>query len=148
MRERINRLAKGHIDYGEVEAAFSETKIEDTVLLDEKKREEFRVVCTRGKSVKGLVYSTNQRVSLFSGNFVGKDCRIIYEVDASYAEGDIEGEFQIVCSAGEFRIPYRFRVCAVSGENGASTLEEFAAMARENGEEALRFFESADFRKS
>lgn len=147
MRERINRLAKGHIDYGEVEAAFSETKIEDTVLLDEKKREEFRVVCTRGKSVKGLVYSTNQRVSLFSGNFVGKDCRIIYEVDASYAEGDIEGEFQIVCSAGEFRIPYRFRVCAVSGENGASTLEEFAAMARENGEEALRFFESADFRK-
>ncbi len=148
MRERINRLAKGLIDYDEVKVTFSETKIEDTVLLDDKKREEFRVICSRGKAVKGLVYSTNQRVSLFSGNFMGKDCRIIYEVDASYADGDIEGEFQIVCSGGEFKIPYRFHVCAVNPEGRRmATLEEFAALAREDEEEALRFFESRDFLK-
>ena len=45
-------------------------------------------------------------MSLFSDNFVGRDCRVIYEVDASYADEDIVGEFQIVCSGGEFRIPY------------------------------------------
>ena len=114
MKERINRLAKGLIEYGDVQVSFSAAEIEGTVIFDDKMRDEFRIVCEQGGSVKGLVYSTNQRVSLFSDNFMGRDCRVIYEVDASYAEEDIEGEFQIVCSGGEFRIPYCFHVCAVN----------------------------------
>ena len=85
-------------------------------------------------------------MSLFSDNFVGKDCRVVYEVDAAHADEDIAGEFQIVCGGGEFRIPYCFHVCAVDPEGRLiETLEEFAGLAREDGEEALRFFESSDF---
>lgn len=148
MKERINRLAKGLIEYGDVQVSFSAAEIEGTVIFDDKMREEFRIVCEQGGSVKGLVYSTNQRVSLFSDNFMGRDCRVIYEVDASYAEEDIEGEFQIVCSGGEFRIPYCFHVCAVNPEGRKiESLEDFTSLVKENGEEALRFFESSDFIK-
>ena len=148
MKERINRLAKGLIEYDEVQVSFSVSQIEESVVFDDKVREEFRIICDTDKTVKGLVYSTNQRVSLLSDNFMGKDCRIIYEVDSSYAEEDIKGEFQIVCSGGEFRIPYCFHVCAVDPEgHQVRTLKEFAAMARENVQEALRFFESSDFVK-
>ena len=148
MKERINRLAKGLIEYGDVQVSFSAAEIEGTVIFDDKMRDEFRIVCEQGGSVKGLVYSTNQRVSLFSDNFMGRDCRVIYEVDASYAEEDIEGEFQIVCSGGEFRIPYCFHVCAVNPEGRKiESLEDFTGLVKENGEEALRFFESSDFIK-
>ena len=95
MKERINRLAKGLIEYDEVQVSFSAAQIEEAVVLDDKKRGEFHVICEVGKAGKGLVYSTNQKVSLLSENFMGKDCRIIYEIDASYAEGDITGEFQV-----------------------------------------------------
>ena len=146
MKERINRLAKGILDYDEIQVSFSTTRIEAPVVFDEKMRDEFRIVCEQGKQVKGLVYSTNYRVSLFSDNFVGKDCRVVYEVDAAHADEDIAGEFQIVCGGGEFRIPYCFHVCAVDPEGRLiETLEEFAGLAREDGEEALRFFESSDF---
>ncbi|MCI8466281.1 MAG: hypothetical protein HFI63_10610 [Lachnospiraceae bacterium] len=146
MRERINRLAKGMIDYDEIQVSFSTTKIKTPVVFDDKMRDEFRIVCRQGRTVKGLVYSTNYRVSLFSDNFIGKDCRIVYEVDASYADEDITGEFHIVCSGGEFRIPYCFEVCAVDPEGREiKTLEEFAVLVREDEEEGLRFFESSDF---
>ena len=148
MRERINRLAKGILDYDEIQVSFSTTKIEMPVVFDDTMRDEFRIVCERGKQAKGLIYSTNYRVSLFSDNFVGRDCRVIYEVDASYADEDIVGEFQIVCSGGEFRIPYCFHVCAVDPEGRQiETLEEFAGLVREDEEEALRFFESAELAK-
>ncbi|QNM04768.1 DUF5717 family protein [Qiania dongpingensis] len=148
MKERINRLAKGLIEYDEVQVSFSAAQIEEAVVLDDKKRGEFHVICEVGKAVKGLVYSTNQKVSLLSENFMGKDCRIIYEIDASYAEGDITGEFQVVCSGGEFRIPYHFHVCAVNPEGRQVTsLKEFTILAKENEEEALKFFESSDFVK-
>ncbi len=148
MKERINRLAKGLMDYDETQVSFSTTGIETSVIFDDKMRDEFRIVCEQGKTVKGLVYSTNYRVSLFSDNFVGKDCRVIYEVDASYADEDITGEFQIVCSGGEFRIPYCFHVCMTDPEGQQiETLEEFAGLVRADEEEALRFFESSDFTK-
>lgn len=148
MKERINRLAKGLIEYDEVQVSFSVSQIEESVVLDDKMRGEFRIVCDVGKAVKGLVYSTNQRVGLLSDNFMGKDCRIIYEVDSSYAEEEIKGEFQIVCSGGEFQIPYLFHVCAVNPEGRRiRTLKEFAGLAKEDEEEALRFFESSDFVK-
>ncbi len=146
MRERINRLARGIMDYDEIQVSFSTVKIEAPVIFDDKMRDEFRIVCEQGKTVKGLVYSSNYRVSLFSDNFVGKDCRVVYEVDASHADEDIAGEFQIVCSGGEFRIPYCFHVCAMDPEGRQiETLEEFAGLVREDEEEALRFFESSEF---
>ncbi|MCI8504872.1 MAG: hypothetical protein HFI67_01620 [Lachnospiraceae bacterium] len=146
MKERINRLARGIMDYDEIQVSFSTTEIEKPVIFDDKMRDEFRIICEQGKTVKGLVYSSNYRVSLFSDNFVGKDCRVIYEVDASYADEDITGEFQIVCSGGEFRLPYCFHVCAVDPEGQQiETLEEFARLVREDEEEGLRFFESSDF---
>ena len=88
MRERINRLAKGIVDYDDIQVAFSVTRIEEPIAFDDRVRNEFRIVCENGKTVKGLVYSTNQRVSLLTDNFMGRDCRILYEVDASYAEGE------------------------------------------------------------
>ena len=149
MRERINRLAKGIVDYDDIQVAFSVTRIEEPIAFDDRVRNEFRIVCENGKTVKGLVYSTNQRVSLLTDNFMGRDCRILYEVDASYAEGNIKGEFQIVSSGGEFRIPYCFHICAANpGGFQVNTLREFAEFAGQAPDEALKYFESPDFVKN
>ena len=55
MRERINRLAKGILDYDEIQVSFSTTKIEMPVVFDDTMRDEFRIVCERGKQAKGLI---------------------------------------------------------------------------------------------
>ena len=77
MKEKINRLAKGILEEEELQVSFSAVKIEDSVALDDRKRGEFRIAEDHGRPVKGLVYSTDQRVSLVNDNFMGKDCRIV-----------------------------------------------------------------------
>ena len=148
MKEKINRLAKGILEEEELQVSFSAVKIEDSVALDDRKRGEFRIAEDHGRPVKGLVYSTDQRVSLVNDNFMGKDCRIVYEVDSAGADADLQGEFQIVCSAGEYRLPYVFHVCAADPEGQQITeLSDFVSYAETNPEEALRLFESHELKK-
>lgn len=149
MRERINRLAKGFIDYGKCEVKFSRTSIEEEVTAGRQERGSFHVFNEENVSMKGLVYSTNRRVKVWDNHFIGTSCEIRYEVNAQNEEpgSRLEGCFQIVSSYGEFQIPFAFRVDAALSATAQiiDSLDAFAELARTEDGLALNVFTSSEF---
>ena len=150
MRERINRLARGIIDSAMPELVLTPDKVEASVLAGEVIRGEILVSSGNNLHIKGLVYSSHERVRVVNNAFGGLRNRIIYEVNSSFCEhGDeFKGSFYLVTNGGEREIPYSLRVQA--GESGESlsnlkTPRDFALLAKKDLEKALRMFEYQDF---
>ena len=106
MRERINRLAMGIVDTSKPKVIWTPDAIEETI------RRELFIGTEGGGSVKGLAYSTSDRVRIFAdhASFGGVRNRIAYEVDTSFMEAgdEIDGMFNLVTSCGEIEIPLCF----------------------------------------
>ena len=148
MRERISRLSRGFVEYGNCTIRFSEREIQETVTEGRKERGEFRIYNDENVLMKGLVYSSDRRVKLKSDQFAGTGCLLSYEVDGTRdAAGTlIGGEFQIISNFGEYTIPYTFRVKAGDDVlDRLQTAESFAEFARKNRDTALKLFDSAAF---
>ncbi len=150
MRERINRLAKGFVDYGKATIRFSQDAIEETIAAGRKERGAFRIFNEEGASMKGLVYSTDCRVRVLDPQFHNAG-DIRFEVDAESAEPgtEIAGAFQVVSSFGEFELPYRFAVTGSlqTTREIVTSLDAFAELAKQSDGLALKLFDSPDFGK-
>ena len=114
MRERINRLARGIIDNGSPELVLAPERVEASVPAGEVIRGEILVSSGNNLHIKGLVYSSHERVRVVNSAFGGLRNRIIYEVNVGFSEhGDeIKGSFYLVTNGGEREIPYSLRVQA------------------------------------
>lgn len=150
MRERINRLAKGIVDFDVPELKISPEQIEERVNADELTRKEISIADKDGLHIKGLVYSSNIRVKVKNSAFGGSRNHIGYDVDSSHlTQGDtISGAFYFVTGGGERKVPYEFHVdLGVSGRTleGLKTPEDFGEIARKDLDTALRLFEYQDF---
>ena len=95
MRERINRLARGIIDNGSPELVLTPERVEASVPAGEVIRGEILVSSGNNLHIKGLVYSSHERVRVVNSAFGGLRNRIIYEVNVDFSEhGDeIKGSF-------------------------------------------------------
>lgn len=125
-------------------------KIEETVQAGKTITREFHVNSGNGLHIKGLVYTNHTRVTVGNPAFGGLRNRISYQVDAGHLEdGDvINGEFELVTNGGEMKLPFVFHVqLGVSGQTlaGLKTAKDFAAIAKEDLETALRLFNYQDF---
>lgn len=150
MRERINRLAKGIIDLELPELKLDSESIDETIADGEVTKRKLYIAESGRLHIKGLVYSTNPRVRAGSAAFGGNRNYITYEVDGTGLchEDVVEGAFFLVTNGGEKKIPYRFQVNpGVSGRTlaGLQTPQDFAAIARQDLDTALRLFEFQDF---
>ncbi len=100
--------------------------------------------------MKGLVYSTNPKVTVASGQFSGSESLIEFSCNAEYAEvgSRIKGKLCFVTNCGEISLPYSFKVIApvlISMEGPVINMVQFAALARSNQTEAKRLFLSSEF---
>lgn len=150
MRERINRLARGIIDSETPKLLLKPERVEAVVQADEVIRGEIMVSSGNNLHIKGLAYSSHERVQIVNNAFGGLRNRIIYEVNSRFSEhGDvIEGSFYLVTNGGEREIPYSLRVQAGnSGETLGSlkTARDFGNLAKKDLEAALRMFEYQEF---
>ena len=150
MRERINRLAKGIIDSTAVRLQIRPERLEAGVGAGEQIQGELFVHSANNLNIKGLVYSSHERVKVINHAFGGLRNRIQYQIDTHYLEdGDkIEGSFYLVTNGGEREIPYSLRVQAgTDGDvlSGLKTPRDFALIAKKAPDQALRMFEYPDF---
>ncbi len=150
MRERINRLAKGIVDMEKPALTIQPERFDEEIQAGELIRKELFITSDNSLHCKGLVYSSNSRVKVMNGSFGGLRNHIGYEINSRYLEyGDmIEGTFYLVTNAGEKEVPYSFRVGAgISGRTLEQLKEpkDFADMAKQDYEMALRVFEYRDF---
>lgn len=152
MKERINKLAKGIVDSELPMMTYSPVNIEETIRINTTAKRELFIGSGNSLNVKGLIYSSHERVRFPDGGnaFGGMRNHVPYEVDTSFlAAGDqIEGSFYLVTNCGEKEIPYLFHADLTSsgGVLGElTTAEDFLNAAREDMETALRLLEYPDF---
>lgn len=150
MKERINRLARGMLDMDIPQISGLPEKIVETVAAGKTETKEFFVSSANSLHIKGLVYTNHTRVMVENAAFGGLRNRISYLVDASFLEdGDvISGAFELVTNGGEITLPFMFTArLGVSGQTlaGLKTVKDFALMAKEQPETALRLFHYQDF---
>lgn len=150
MKEQINRYARGIFDYEFPEIQAEEKNIFEVVDRNRVFRGELHISEKNGKSIKGIVYSDNDRVVVENGGFAGSSATVDYYVKSDdIPDGDIvEGRFNIVSGGGEITIPYSFRAEAGSRETTTGdvrNLFQFANLAQNNMDEAVTLFEAEDF---
>ena len=150
MKEKINRLAKGIIDSEVPQILYDPELIDEAVRAGEITKKEIYITSENNLHIKGLVYSSNERVCVQNYAFGGLRNHITYEINSNHLEhGDvIKGSFYLVTNSGEKEIPYSFRVeLGNSGKvlGGLSTAEDFGKLAKNDWDTALRLFEYQDF---
>ncbi len=152
MRNRIRRLAMGQFEYVKPIAEFSVKEISLRVTEDGEAAGSFEMACTNEQKLRGLIYSTNERMECLTPQFYGERVNIRY---AFHAKGLIEGEhstgeFVIVCNSCEYSLSFDVVVTKSYPESSVGricNMQDFAMLARENWEEAYRLFYTKGFVK-
>lgn len=150
MKDQINRYARGVFEYNPPVIEVKENSIYAVVDKNRGYSGSINISVGDERTIKGIITTDNDKVVLDSGTFVGNRVAIGYSVSCQGAlNGDvIEGNFDIVSNGGQKRIPYSFRVEAGSYDSSAGVVRnlfQFAALAQNQPEEALKLFEADDF---
>lgn len=148
MKDQINRLARGEFVYETPVLTISEVDIEGCIEAGSLYCGEFKIVGS--SEVKGVVYSTDYRVTVNSSNFIGVENMIKYTVDTVCIEPNemIKGQFSIISNANEISIPYSFKLIEKKKETSMGkvhNLFHFANLAQMAPEEAQNLFLSNEF---
>ncbi len=150
MKEYLKRLARGSFVYEEPKLAFSDESLEVQTVSGAVLQLEFVIKAT--DKIKGIIWSSNERVVPESQTFAGAECKIVYSVDTrGLKEREvISGTFDIVSSAGEASLPYEVKVvskvCGTTmGE--VANIFNFASLCQNSIEEAETIFDSEDFKE-
>ncbi len=153
MKELIDKLSLGIIEYESPIMQVSISKIEIAVNANASFNDSFDIFCTNDKELKGLIYSTDRRLIISNNIFIGKKNTIHYSIDTKYVrEGEIiEGNISIVCNAGEFCIPFCVNVESSSVDTtvgNVKNLFHFTNLVQMSYDEAFKLFCSDKFVKT
>ncbi|MEY8516957.1 DUF5717 family protein [Lachnospiraceae bacterium 29-84] len=110
----------------------------------------FSIESPDGSDIQGIVYSSSPRLECRSPRFRGEKITQTFEF---HSEGLIEGDKQegnlhIICSLGEYDLPFSVSVSkdyAESSMGRVKSIFEFANLARNSMEEAVRIFGKPEF---
>ena len=150
MREKINRLANGIIDRDIPKISIAPETMNLPIKSDEIVRMDIKVNSLNNIHVKGLAYSSSYRVKVLTPSFGGQNNIIQIKIDSRFLKSGavIEGVIDLVTNAGEFSVPYSYRVLTGQTNDVLSeikTIEDFMIIAKEDAQTALRVFEYKDF---
>lgn len=148
MKDHVNRLARGEFVYEPPAITISEADIEKSINGGTACTDSFSICGS--SEIKGIVYSTDYRVTVNNSNFIGVENIISYTVDTEgvISNDTISGQFNIVCNGGEYVVPYSFRIAEKTVETSMGrvhNLFHFANLAQMAPEEAQNIFISEEF---
>jgi len=152
VKEKIERLSKGIFEYEMPELRVSESRLDIVVEAGIRKEGSIRISNSAGQRMKGVLYVTGKILSLSRTDFIGAECEVEYDVDASTLQAGEEhiGAINIVSDCGECQIPFVIQVTEPSFPSSIGNIRDlfqFANLARLNWKEALDLFALEDFAK-
>ena len=150
MKELIEKLARGVIEYDVPVLEVSVSEIDKKVHSEKAFRSSFTVFSSNDAMLKGFVYSTNEYIVIEDKTFSGKSQEIHFSVATEYInDGDeVTGEINIVSNGGEVVIPVNIKVESVSYTTSIGELKNlfhFANLVQMNYDEALTIFKTDNF---
>lgn len=148
LREYIKKIAKGEIPRHGFKLGLHPEIIEETRPCGKGVTGTVHLISEGEEPVKGLVYSSDYRVELKNSQFAGTGAVLDYQIREEYTHqaAVIKGRFHIVCTGGEYDLPYQFTFSQTMafGET-FDLLEQFASFAEGSRDDALRIFDSGRF---
>lgn len=150
MKEYLKRLARGSFIYEKPKLVFSDENLEVQAVSGVVLQLEFVINAT--DRIKGIIWSSNERVVPESQTFSGTECRITYSVDTrGLRDKDvISGTFDMVTNAGEASLSYVVKVVSRVYETTVGEVDNifhFANLCQNSIEEAETIFDSEDFKE-
>lgn len=153
MKDKVERLAKGLFEYEQPELLLSEETLSVSVVAGGVFCGKFSVYNRARRTMKGVLYSSDELLVLQETGFIGAENEITYTVHGEYAEaGELhEGVITIVSECGEITLPFSIQVMPLSchsSEGEIRDLFQFASLAQSDWFEAKRLFASGEFFKT
>ena len=150
MKDKIRDISNEIFRNERYVVSFSTMNI--TMLLGEGEiyKGSFAIRENNGKSLRGLLYTSSQRLSCKESGFDGSGVSISYTYDAKGLEpGFVEkGTITLVCNAGEFEIAFTVVIekpYFMTSVGKVQNLESFRKLAQMNYAEAHKLFKSREF---
>lgn len=148
MREYIKKIAKGEVPRQVCRLGLHPESIEEIRPCGKGVTGSVHLISEGQEPVKGLAYSSDYRVELKTNQFAGTGAVLDYQIKEEYTHQAvvIKGRFHIVCTGGEYDLPYQFTFSQTMalGES-FDLLEQFVSFASGSRDEALRIFDSGRF---
>lgn len=150
LHKQIIELTNGMFEYERLNLTLSANRLELKMQIGQVYRGSFHIQGTKNQKIKGIIYSSNPRMTCLSTQFEGDSIEILYEFDAKgLSVGDSQvGRIYIVSNGGEYMIPFSVQMEPAfehSSIGEVKNLFHFANLAHTNWEEAFRMFTSKKF---
>ncbi len=150
MRARIGQIAAGRFIGTKPVLAFSEERIDLSVILNKDETGSFVIESTDRTKIRGIVYSTNPRMECLNPHFEGEKIRIRYQFHSrGLDEGETsDGHFLIVCNQNEYSLSFCVRITRLYAESSigiVKDLDDFTKLAKNNWNEAYHLFYNRNF---
>ena len=112
MKEKIERLYKGIFEYEIPELLVSDKTLEIVVEAGIRKEGNLHIRNSAQQRMKGVLYVTGKILRLSKTDFIGAECEIEYDVDASTLQAGEEhvGNIDIISDCGECQIPFHIHL--------------------------------------
>ena len=112
MKELIDKLSLGIIDYEIPSVVADVEKIELSLMPGENCEGSFRIENHGQGKLKGIIYSSDRHVKIKNKTFSGDVSQVHYIVDTGYLnEGtELKGDISIVSNGGAVYIPFFIRL--------------------------------------
>lgn len=152
MKALIERLAAGNSVYETPDAEISENRISLNLEMGSSTQGEISIKGKNGKSVKGVVYSTDNHLTFENNQFNGINNTVKYMVSTkNMIEGQIcSGTISVVTTAGDYAIPFGITVKKKEIQSTIGNipdLKAFVKLVQVSYDEALILFLSKEFRE-
>lgn len=150
MRRRIYNLANGKFEEEKPEISLSEERIEIQIVEGQIYQGAFTIKSMNQVNMRGIVYSSNERMECLNPQFEGEEVQIRFEFHSDeLLEGSIQkGEFTVLCNQSEYNLPFVVQITGVYADSSIGKIRSvhtFAKLAAEQQQEAYRIFASARF---
>ena len=152
MKEKIDRFSKGDFEYEPPYICMSEEEILISVEAGRISEESFTISNSAGRSMKGVIYSSSQLLSVENGSFEGDQNTITYQFNATFLKAGetVSGQINIVSDCGEKSIPFVVTIelsYCMTSLGKIKDLFQFTNLARMDWSEAKKVFRSEDFER-
>ena len=152
LREKINKLANGILT-GTPFISVEPKELNLELAPGKTQKCEIHLQSRNNQFIKGLAYSSDTRMTILNQSFGGIDARVIAEVALKSTDDEKEYKFRIslITNGGEFMIPVSVKKQSVSSDDvllNLSSIYDFAKIASEDSETALKIFEYSNFCKA
>lgn len=150
MKEKVEQYAKGEFNVKRPQVELSVDHLQLNIEAGSQYQGVLQVQSVNNQRMKAMVYDNRYLFKIEPHNFIGKSQEVELTFDAGkWEKGEkINGILYLVTDGGEFRIPYEIEITAPavdSSMGGLGDMFQFASLAENNWNEAVRVFTSDEF---